>query len=86
MSNNEGKVLAEYERFKARLPELMETSAGKWVVFRDDQVQSVHDSHDAALMSAIESFGLSGGYVIAPVAEVKPTPLTAAVMFGHRAL
>lgn len=76
------KVLEETMLFRAALPELLKTHPGKWVVFKDGQVRSVHDDEAHAYESAVKAFGPGSGYVIAPVEETHSTPVTAAVMFG----
>ena len=69
-------------RFRAALPELLKDHAGKWVVFRDGQVVSVHDDEEAAYRAGREAFGLRGGHVVAPVEEQRTIPLTAAFAYG----
>ena len=76
------KVLEQTKLFRAALPNLIESNRGKWVVFMDGQVASIHDDETAAYAHAVETFGTHGGYVIAPVVEANPTPVTAAVAFG----
>lgn len=78
----EEQVLAETERFHAALPEIMKKHAGRWVVFREGVVASAHDDQDQAYSAGVAEFGIEGGFVVAQVAEVTPTPITAAVMFG----
>ncbi|MBI5478799.1 MAG: hypothetical protein HY906_08090 [Deltaproteobacteria bacterium] len=82
MSDIERKVLEETERFRAALPELIKQHPGRWVVFRDGQVVSDHATEDEAYRAAVARFGVTGGFVVAPVVEVEPTPVTAGVMFG----
>lgn len=76
------KVLEETKRFRASLPELLKVHPGKWIVFLNGAVQSVHDDETSAFESGRSQFGVDAGYVIAPVVEVTPTPVTASVMFG----
>lgn len=78
------RVLEEWRRFEARLPELTETLAGRWVVFRDDTVHGAYDDEEAAYVAAVETFGRNGGFVISRVEPQETIPLTAAVMFGTR--
>jgi hypothetical protein len=75
------KVLQETIRFRQALPELLKAHAGKWVVFRDGEVQSVHDSEEEAYRAGLEKFGREGGHVVAPVVEERPAPITAGVLF-----
>lgn len=82
MSTVADKVLEETKRFRAALPELLKTHRGKWVVFKDGSVQGIHDDEKTAYEDAVGRFGALGGYVIAPIVETSPTPVTAAVLFG----
>jgi hypothetical protein len=82
MSEIERRVLEETERFRAALPELIKHHPGRWVVFRDGAVVSDHATEDEAYRAAVVRFGVQGGFVVAPVAHVEPTPITAGVMFG----
>lgn len=75
------KVLEETLRFREALPELLKAHAGKWVVFKDGQVQSVHEREEEAYRAGLEKFGWDGGHVIAPVIEQRPAPVTAGVLF-----
>jgi hypothetical protein len=64
------RVFAESERFRARLPELLKSEfAGKWIVFRDNQVVSAHDDVESAYADGLKRFGLYGGQVITEVKE-----------------
>lgn len=76
------RILDETLKFQAKLPELLPTLRGQWVVFRDGEVKSAHPGADAAYAAAVEQFGVEGGYVVAPVVEVNPTPVTAGILFG----
>jgi hypothetical protein len=76
------KVHEEMQRFRAELPRLLTEMKGKWVVFRDGQVQSVHDTEEAAYSAGLSKFGREGGHVVAQVAEEHPIPLNAGVVFG----
>ena len=84
MSAIEKRVFDETQRFQAALPELMKKYPARWVVFKDGQVQGDYDNGDGAYLAAIEKFGVDGGFVIAPVASIAPTPVTAGVLFGIR--
>ncbi len=75
------KVLQETLRFRTALPELLKKHSGKWVVFKDGEVQSFHDNEEEAYRAGLERFGREGGHVIAVVTEEKPTPVTAGVLF-----
>ena len=76
------QVLEETKRFRAVLPSLLKTHRGKWVVFLNGEVKSAHDDETSAYADAIRLFGPDVPYVIAPIVETAPTPVTAAVAFG----
>jgi hypothetical protein len=76
------RVLQETLRFREALPELLKTHRGKWVVFRDGEVKSVHDTEEEAYTAGLAAFGRDGGQVIAPVVEQPPVPITAGVLFN----
>ena len=76
------KVLQETKLFRAALPGLLAEHRGQWVVFIDGSVRSFHDDEKSAYDAAVQEFGPGTGYVIAPVSETHPTPVTAAVLFG----
>jgi hypothetical protein len=76
------KVRQEMDRFYAALPDLKKTLADRWVVYRDGVVHSDHMSEIEAYLAAVKQFGLDGAFVVAQVVDVKPTPLSAAYMFG----
>lgn len=78
------RVHEEMRRFKASLPRLKPLYAGRWVVFRDGEVVSVHDSEEDAYRAGLEEFGRQGGHVIARVADQTAVPLSAAVVYQKR--
>lgn len=78
----ERKVLAEVARFEGALPELLETLAGKWVVFLGGQVRSSHDTEADAVAAAEAELNAEDGFVITIVETRRTVPLTAAVFFG----
>ena len=75
------RVQAEMGRFRAALPRLLTEMRGKWVVFRDGQVQGVFDSEEAAYIDGLKRYGSDGGHVVAQIVEEVPTPLNAGVVF-----
>ncbi len=77
-----GRVLQETLRFREALPALLVEHAGKWVVFKGGQVQSVHETEDEAYRAGLEKFGRDGGQVIALVIEQRPAPVTAGALFN----
>lgn len=72
MTDAHDRVKAEMARFLEALPKLRETLEGRWVVFLDGAVRSDHDTQERAYVSAVDVFGLQGGFVVAQVVEVKP--------------
>ena len=75
------RLLQETLRFREALPELLKKHAGKWVVFRDGQVQGVFEDEEQAYRDGLTKFGREGGHVIAPVIEQRPAPITASALF-----
>jgi hypothetical protein len=75
-------VLDETKRYREALPELLAKYAGLWIVFRDGKVDSVHTDERAAYVAGLERFGMDGGHIIVRVAEERPKPLNASVVFG----
>jgi hypothetical protein len=68
-------------RFEASLPRLKPLYADRWVVFRDGEVVSVHDSEEEAYRAGLAAFGRQGGHVVAKVADQVAVPLSAAVVY-----
>lgn len=79
------RVRAEMRRFEASLPRLKALYADRWVVFRDGEVASVHDSEEDAYRAGLARFGRQGGHVIARVVDQPAVPLSAAVVYQKRA-
>jgi hypothetical protein len=71
-------------RFEASLPRLKPLYADRWVVFRDGEVVSVHDTEELAYLAGLDKFGRHGGHVIAKVADQRPVPLSAVVGYRTR--
>lgn len=76
------RVMNEAARFRAKLPELLGQYDGKWVVFRDGAVASVHADQEAAYLAGLSQFGPAGGHVVAVVREPEPVLLSGAIAFG----
>jgi hypothetical protein len=76
------KVRDEYKRFLDALPELLTKTPGRWVVFRDGVAHGFFDDEQAAYKHAVATFGVQGGFVVAPVRPVETTPVTAGVMYS----
>lgn len=79
------RVRAEMHRFRERLPELLARLPGRWVVFRDGEVVSDHETEEHAYRAGLDRFGRHGGHVIAQVAPQRSVPLSAAVVYRKRA-
>jgi len=82
MADVRKKVREEYERFLVALPKLLETIAGKWVVFLDGEVQGVFNDDASALNDAVARYGVVGGFVVAPVAPIEVMPVTAGMLYS----
>jgi len=82
--NTAERVRQEMRRFEASLPRLMPLYADRWVVFRDGEVVSVHDTEELAYRAGLAKFGRHGGHVIAKVAEQRAVPLSAAAAYLPR--
>jgi hypothetical protein len=77
------RVLEQTKLFHRALPELLHKYRGRWVVFVDGQVKGVHASEEEAYGAAVQAYGPNGGFVIAPVVELTPMSITAAVAFDR---
>ena len=84
MMSTAERVRQEMRRFEASLPRLLPLYADRWVVFRDGDVVSVHDTEELAYLAGLQRFGRHGGHVIAKVAEQRAVPLSAAVTYLPR--
>ena len=76
------RVARESARFRATIPQLLAQYGGKWVVFRDGAVVSVHADQETAYLAGLNQFGPAGGHVVAVVREPEPVLLSAAIAFG----
>jgi len=76
------KVLEETLRFRAALPGLLKEHPGKWVVFKDGAVQSIHETEEEAYTAGLAAFGRDGGHVVTPVMPDNAAPITAGVLFN----
>jgi hypothetical protein len=82
--NTAERVRQEMRRFEASLPRLLPLYADRWVVFREGEVVSVHDTEELAYRAGLAMFGRHGGHVIARVAEQRTVPLPASARHGIR--
>lgn len=52
--NTAERVRQEMRRFEASLPRLLPLYADRWVVFRDGEVVSVHDTEELAYLAGLQ--------------------------------
>jgi len=76
------RVKNESARFRAKILQLLPLYKGKWVVFRNDAVVSVHSDEESAYIAGLKQFGPGGGHVVAVVREPMPILLRAVSAFG----
>lgn len=76
------RVLAEAARFRAKLPVLLPRYSEQWVVFRDGEVVSAHDTEEEAYVAGLDRFGPEGGHVVSVVREPESVVLSAVIAFG----
>jgi len=82
MTDVHEKVKEESKRFEQALPGLLESLKGRWVVFLNGAVQGDYETADQAYSDGLKRFGLKGGFVVAEVKQVDPSPLTAGIIYG----
>ena len=70
-------VLAETQRFRAALPCLLESYEGRWVVFKNGAVASIHASQDEACEAGLAAFGPYSPHVIDRVEQKSAVPVSA---------
>lgn len=61
----------EFKVYKQRLPELLNTQAGRFVVIKGDEVTSLHDTYEAALDWAYDHYGLNQ-FFVKEVTDARP--------------
>jgi hypothetical protein len=54
--------------------------ADKWIVFRDDQVASVHATEEEAYLAGLGRFGPDGGHVVMQVREQEVAVLSGSAL------
>lgn len=78
MENSEKSSLEiDRQAFKAILPDLLKTHAGKYALVRDQKLEGVFDSIDSAYAEGLRRFGLRPFFVGHIVAVEKPEQLPA---------
>ena len=66
-------LAAEMTRYERRLPELLaSTNCGRWVVFKDGAVQSVHEGGYEAWRTGTRQFGFGASFVVSRVQQREP--------------
>ena len=81
MSDMFAAVLAETRRFRAALPNLLESYEGCWVVFKNGSVASTHSSQDEAFQAGLAEFGPYSPHVIDRVELKSAVPVSAAYAY-----
>ncbi len=81
MSTIDEKVARQDQLFRRELPKLLRSDPGRWVIFLDGVV-GVFDSEAEAYKTALQRFGLDGGFVVAQVEEHEPILMSAAFAFS----
>ena len=80
------KLKEEQEAFDKQLPDLLPSHQGQFVLFKDGKPVEFFDDHPSAYRAALDEFGLDATFLIAPVVESHPEPISiawdAGVMFG----
>lgn len=76
----------EQAAFEQQLPDLKLRHQGKVVLFKDGSLVAVFDDSDAAFRAGLERFGADAVFLVAPVEDPRPGPISvsweAGVMFG----
>ena len=73
---------ADYKSFKKQLPKLLNSHAGKSVVFHNGQLDQVFEKRQDALSYAREKFGI-GNYIVQEVQEMIPKPASVSLLAGQ---
>lgn len=82
-SATNAKVLAQYERFVAAVPDLMKRHAGRWAVWLDG-LKGTFETEDEAFAWADANVPPHSGVVVARVEPQEPALLSAAWAFMPR--
>ena len=72
---------AEIERYNELLPELLQSSRGKFVVIKDRELLGVFDSNDDAYEAGLNRYGLTG-FLLRPVREKQQVVSLPALQLG----
>jgi hypothetical protein len=75
-------LIVEEDRFKEKLPALLERFRDKWVVFKDGEVVYASDDMDDAYRVGVKRFGSRGEWVFRQVIESQTWYGTNGVYYG----
>ena len=77
----------EQKDFEQQLPELLKEHRGQFVLFQDGKPVDYFPTNEAAYSAGVQKFGTRATFLIAPVAQIGPLPISMAwdfgVMFGR---
>lgn len=73
---------ADYQSFKTQLPKLLDSHAGKFVVFRNGKLEQVFDGRHEALDYARDKFGI-GNFIVQEVQELDLEPASYSLLAGQ---
>lgn len=72
--------------FEEALPRLLGEHKGEYVLFADGEVVGLYPNYDAAFSDALSRFGSDGVFLIQPIIDEPPQPISiaweAGVAFG----
>ena len=76
----------EQAAFERQLTDLMKTHPGEYVLFKDGSSVEFHKDSDSAVRAGLRRFGANTVFLVAPIEEQRPGPVSvsweAGVMFG----
>jgi len=72
---------AEIELYDELLPELLQSSKGKFVVIKERELLGVFDSNDEAYEAGLDRWGLTG-FLLRPVRETQQVMSIPALQLG----
>ncbi len=76
----------EQAAFEKQLPELIQAHRGKYVLFKDGVPVEFFSDSDSAVRAGLKRFGANAVFLVAPIEESRPGPISvsweAGVMFG----
>ena len=75
---------ADYISFKERLPELLLTHRGQFVVFHNAQLDRAFELRSDALQYARDTYGI-GNYIVQEVRKITPRPASYSLLANRTA-